>query len=316
MDEFAIIEKYFRPLARRAKGSLQLASDTAFYVPPKGETLILTADAMVEGVHFLPSENPQTVARRLLRVNLSDLAAAGAKPQGYLLSLIGGKISPAWLRRFAAGLTADQKRFGIALYGGDTASGSKTLCLSLTAFGTAPSGKSLTRGGAKPGDLVCVSGVIGDGWLGLQAARQRRKSKALTRYLLPEPRLALGRALLGVASAAADVSDGLVADVGHILEASGVGATLALDRVPLSRQGRAYAGGSAARKLQLCAGGDDYELAFTIPRRNLRRLSLISKRLKLPIAVVGEISARRGLKVVNGKGLQVPVRASGYRHFA
>ncbi|HXV73614.1 MAG TPA: thiamine-phosphate kinase, partial [Sphingomonadales bacterium] len=138
MDEFALIEKFFRPLAWRAKGAFNLENDTAFYAPPKGQTLVLTTDAMIEGVHFLPSESAETVGRRLLRVNLSDLAASGAKPVGYLLNLGGGRVTPAWLRKFCAGLEADQKRFGVSLFGGDTTSGAKTLMLSLTAFGTAP----------------------------------------------------------------------------------------------------------------------------------------------------------------------------------
>jgi len=314
MDEFAIIERFFRPLARKTGGALGLQNDTAFFVPPKGQELVLTTDTLVEGVHFLSLENSETVAQRLLRVSLSDLAASGAKPIGYLLNLTGGRVAPSWLKGFSKGLAADQHRFGVSLYGGDTTSGSRTLTLSLTAFGTAPAGKRLTRGGARPGDLICVSGVIGDGLLGLAAAKAKKKTQSLRRYHLPEPRLALGRALLGVASASIDVSDGLVADVGHILEASKVGATLFLDRVPLSREGRLYAKSRTRRLLALGTGGDDYELAFTIPRKNAGRLSFISERLKLPLSVIGEVRAGRDLSVVH-RGRAVPVKTSGYRHF-
>jgi thiamine-monophosphate kinase len=315
MDEFAIIEKYFRPLAKGAKGALNLENDTAFYTPPKGGTLVVTTDTMIEGVHFLSNESPKTVAGRLLRMNLSDLAAAGAKPVGYLLNLSGGKVSAPWLKGFAAGLAAGQRRFGVSLFGGDTTSGAKGLCLSLSAFGTA--GKTrLSRKGARAGELICVSGVIGDGLLGLRAAKRKRKTKSLKRYVLPEPRLKLGRALLGLASAAVDVSDGLLADVSNILAASRIGGTIALARVPISREGRAFARGDTRRLLSLCTGGDDYELVFTVPKARGRRLSFLAKRLRLPITVIGETAPGRGLKVVDAGGRKVAPKRKGYRHFA
>lgn len=314
MKEFSLIKKFFRPLAISSSGALNLQNDTAFLKCPHNRQLVLTTDTMVEGVHFLKSENSTTVAQRLLRVNLSDLAASGAHPIGYLFNLIGGQISQVWLQKFCKGLRQDQKRYGLSLLGGDTTSGSRTLTLSLTALGTVCRTQRLTRGGAQPGDLVCVSGVVGDGFLGCQAFKSRRTTDSLSRYLTPEPRLQLGQALLGLANASIDVSDGLLSDIEHILEASHVGGEIELSLVPLSRQGKRYVQNRLGRLLNLCTAGDDYELVFTVPPNRSRQLPLLASKLKLPLTIVGKIEKNKDLRVFH-RGSKVSVKKLGYQHF-
>ena len=229
--------------------------------PPPGRELVLAADAMVAGVHFLADDPPETIGRKLLRVNLSDLAAMGADPLAYLMTVALPRGTPdAWLAGFVAGLAADQAEFGLQVLGGDTVSTAGPVSLSLTILGTVAPGQALRRGGARPGDELWVSGTIGDGALGLRAARGEIEDAYLVdRYRLPQPRLALGRALRGVASACIDVSDGLVQDGGHLCRASGCGAVLEAALVPLSPSAR------HAPLRQLLTGGDDYELLFAIP---------------------------------------------------
>lgn len=314
MNEFELINNFFRPLTIPSSGALNLENDTAFLACPPYRQLVLTTDTMVEGVHFLKSESPTTVAQRLLRVNLSDLATSGAHPVGYLFNLTGGQISKIWLDKFCKGLRQDQKRFGLTLLGGDTTSGSRTLTLSLTALGTVNRKRRLTRSGARPGDLVCVSGVVGDGFLGCQAFKARRTAHSLSRYLTPEPRLKLGQALLGFATSSIDVSDGLLSDFGHILEASRMGGKIELSLVPLSQEGQRYVRNRQSRLLQLCTAGDDYELIFTIPPNRSRQLSSLTSKLKLPLTIVGTIDTRKGLRIFH-KGSKVNVKKLGYQHF-
>lgn len=271
--EFALIARHFRALA--GPGSLDLLDDAAVIDPPPGRQLVLAADAMVAGVHFLPDDPPETIGRKLLRVNLSDLAAMGAAPLGYLMTVALPRGTPdAWLAAFANGLAADQVTFGLSVLGGDTVSTAGPVTLSLTILGTVAPGAALRRAGARPGDELWVSGSIGDGALGLRVLRPGNEdgwvrdlsvdaTAALARrYRLPEPRLSLGRALAGTARAALDVSDGLVQDAGHLCRAGGCGAVLDAPVVPLSPAARA-ALMADPRLLPLClTGGDDYELIF------------------------------------------------------
>jgi thiamine-monophosphate kinase len=271
-DEFGQIERLFRPLTKGAPEAFGLLDDAAAIPSRPGQDLIVTKDAMVEGVHFLPSDPPDLVARKLLRVNLSDLAAKGAEPYGYFLATAWPR-SFEWeqRQRFAAGLTADGDLFGLTLLGGDTVSTPGPLSLSLTMLGWTPAGAMVRRGGARAGDLLMVSGTIGDGFLGLRAARGELEDPdgyLAGRYRLPNPRLDLRAVLRASASAAADVSDGLIADIGHIAKASGLRADLDLDRIPLSAAAGAWSFAQpdlAAALSALAAGGDDYEVVCTAP---------------------------------------------------
>lgn len=317
MDEFAIIKHVFRPLAGNDTPAMNLENDTAIWHPPLGHDLVMTKDVMVEGVHFLPNEDAGVIAQRLLRVNLSDLAASGAKPQGYLLGFIGkAKVEEKWLMAFAAGLARDQEEFHISLFGGDTVSGSQSLALSLTAIGSVPTGQAMTRGGAKPGDHVFVSGTIGDGYLGLQSllGNSARDDDAIRSYQLPEPRLRLGLELRGLASASIDVSDGLLADMHHICEASRVGGAINLDEVPLSPSGKKYACENMAQLLRLATSGDDYELLFTVPEKKAARVHEIAAKVGLSLTRIGEITGGSKFSVFGSDGKEIDVSMHGYRH--
>jgi thiamine-monophosphate kinase len=315
--EFEFIARRLRPLAT-ARAALDLTDDAALLDPAPGRQLVLTKDAMVGGVHFLPDDPPGQIAQKLLRVNLSDLAAMGAAPLGYLLALARGEgISDAWLGEFCAGLAADNAAFGISLLGGDTVSTPGPLTLSLTAIGEAPAGAALLRGGAQPGDDVWVSATLGDAALGLKvlqgelAVTDDARAWLIERYRLPQPRLALGNALRGIANAAIDISDGLVADLGHVLEVSRVGAELRADALPLSAAARDLPG---ARDAAL-AGGDDYELLFTAPPKRRVEIEALARELDLPLTRIGAIHADPGLHVLDQKGQELRIRKAGWQHF-
>jgi thiamine-monophosphate kinase len=315
--EFEFIARHLRPLAT-ARGALALADDAALLEPAPGRQLVLAKDAMVAGVHFLPADPPRQVAQKLLRVNLSDLAAMGAAPVGYLLALARpADITDDWLAEFCAGLAADNAAFEVALLGGDTVSTPGPLTLSLTAVGEVPTGAALLRGGAGPGDDVWVSGTLGDAALGLQVLQgtlelaEPARAVLVERYRLPQPRLELGQALRGIASAAIDISDGLVADLGHILEVSGVGAELQADALPLSAAAREVPG---ARDAAL-AGGDDYELLFTAPPARQADVAALARQLGIPLTRIGAIRADPSLHVLDQKGQELRVRRSGWQHF-
>ncbi len=323
--EFELIATHFAPLAGGEAGALGLADDAALLTPPAGRDLVLTVDAMIEGVHFLPDEPPDLVARKLLRVNLSDLAAMGAVPLGYLLTAAWPETKDeAWIAGFAAGLAEDQAIFPVHLIGGDTTRTPGPLALSLTAVGSVPTGAGLKRSTAQAGDLLFVSGTIGDSALGLKILRGELEARdgqdraaLVARHRLPEPRLALGRALVeeGLATAAIDISDGLVADVGHIAETSALAARIEAAAVPLS----AAAGRAVARDPDLRAaifgGGEDFELAFTAPPERAGAVAALSERLALPIARIGVLAAGRGVTLVDAAGREVPLASAGWTHF-
>ncbi|HEX9767990.1 MAG TPA: thiamine-phosphate kinase [Kiloniellales bacterium] len=323
--EFELIAEYFAPLAGGEAGALGLTDDAALLTPPAGRDLVLTVDAMIEGVHFLPNEPPNLVARKLLRVNLSDLAAMGAVPLGYLLAAAWPETKDeAWIAGFAAGLAEDQAIFPVHLLGGDTTRTPGPLALSLTAVGSVPAGAGLRRGTARAGDLLFVSGTIGDSALGLKILRGELKARdgkdraaLVGRHRLPEPRLALGQALLeqDLASAAIDISDGLVADVGHIAETSGLAARIEAGAVPLS----AAAGRAVARDASLrgavFGGGEDFELAFTAPPERVDALAALAERLDLPITRIGALTDGHGVRLVDESGRDVPLATPGWTHF-
>ncbi len=236
--EFRLIARHFRPLA--GAGALDLTDDAALLAPPPGRELVVAADAMVAGVHFLPDDPADLVARKLLRVNLSDLAAMGAAPLAYLLTLSAPRATPdAWFAAFAAGLAADQEEFGLRLLGGDTTSTPGPVSLSLTIIGHVAPGRAVRRAGAQAGDGLFVTGTIGDGALGLRAIRGELADPEgflASRYRLPRPRIGFP---LASAHAAMDVSDGLVQDVGHLCRLAGIGAVIEASRIPLSPAARA-----------------------------------------------------------------------------
>jgi len=315
--EFAFIARRLRPLAT-TRSALDLADDAALLDPPPGRQLVLAKDAMVAGVHFLDDDPPGQIAQKLLRVNLSDLAAMGAAPLGYLLALARPKdLADDWLAAFCAGLAADNAEYQIALFGGDTVATPGPLTLSLTAIGEVPKGAALLRGGARPGDDLWVSGTLGDAALGLKVLRHELEVTAdaraclVERYRLPRPRLALGQQLRGIASAAIDISDGLVADLGHVLEVSGVSADLRADALPLSPAARDL---PAARDSAL-AGGDDYELLFTAPPERRGEIEALSRRLELRLTRIGAIRTEPHLHVLDQAGREIPLSKAGWQHF-
>jgi thiamine-monophosphate kinase len=321
LGEFERIRRFFAPLA--GPGALGLRDDAALIDGPDGQQYILTADAIVEGVHFLSDDPPAQVAQKLLRVNLSDLAAKGAVPVGYLLvTALPRAHDEAWLEAFAAGLAADQASFGIALLGGDSTATDGPATLSITALGRVASGRAVLRSGARPGDGVYVSGTLGDAALGLQALRGELPGIAggardflAERYRLPQPRLSLGQRLVGIAHAMLDISDGLVADLGHIVEASGVGAVIEAALLPLSPAARAVVAADPLRLSAALSGGDDYELLFTAAAEADAALTAFVDQLGLPLTRIGRIEAGSGVEVVDDRGEALAVPVAGYRHF-
>lgn len=327
LDEFGLIARYFAPLAAQAPGSLGLTDDAALLDVPSGKQLVVTTDAMVAGVHFLADDPPELIARKLLRVNLSDLAAMGAGPLAYTLACaLPSDTSETWISQFATGLAADQAIFGTALVGGDTVSTDGPLTLSLTALGSVDTGRALRRNGASPGDDVYVSGTIGDAFLGLAVVQGRvdvanptERAWLIERLRLPTPRLALGAALAGQASAAADISDGLVADLGHICETSGCAACIDLDAVPMSAAACHAVTDLQPLRHSLLTGGDDYELVFTAPTSARERLVVIAREAGVALTRIGRIEApgddSAGVGVYDVNGDRVDLRHGGYRHF-
>jgi len=310
-DEFSRIERYFAPLAG-AEG-LGLKDDAALFRPPVGRELILTVDQMNEGVHFLPNDAPDLVARKLLRRNLSDLAAMGAEPLGYLLTTALPKsVSEDWLRLFAEGLRADQEEFGITLFGGDSSSSLTQISLTATLIGHVAPGAALRRGGASPGDEIWVTGTIGDAALGLRARRgelQNVPAFLIERSLLPTPRLNLE--LANVASATIDISDGLVQDLGHICKASGVDAVLYSHLVPASPEAASF--GDTMLEARL-TDGDDYELLVTVPPEKTG--ALIAACGTLQITKIGKLERGTGkVEVWDRAGKTLQFSRPGWSHF-
>ncbi|MBI0432549.1 thiamine-phosphate kinase [Roseomonas sp. KE0001] len=317
--EFSLIARHFRPLA--GPGALDLLDDAAVLAPPPGRELVLAADAMVEGVHYLPDDPPATLGRKLLRTNLSDLAAMGAAPLGYLMTLALPKALPeGWLAGFCAGLAEDQETFALSLLGGDTVSIPGPACLSLTILGHVAPGRALRRTGAAPGQEIWVSGSIGDGTLGLGVLRGEFPADPggvlAGRYRLPRPRLALGRSLAGLASAAMDVSDGLVQDLGHLCRAAGCGATIEAAAVPLSAEASALLAAEAVLLPRLLTGGDDYELLFAAPAGAAPAILAAAAAAGTAVTRIGRFQAGEARVVVRGAdGGVLPLGQGGWSHF-
>ncbi|HEV2263258.1 MAG TPA: thiamine-phosphate kinase [Stellaceae bacterium] len=320
LGEFARIARFFAPLA--LPGGLKLRDDVALIAGRRDEQYVLKTDAIVEGVHFFADDPPADIARKLLRVNLSDLAAKGAIPVGYLLTMALPKSrDDRWLAAFSRGLAADRRKYRIGLFGGDSVATRGPTVLSLTAIGRVAQGRAILRDGARPGDVVYVSGTLGDAALGLAAIKghlpgiSRAARRHLERrYRLPEPRLGLGRRLTGVARAAADVSDGLVADLGHVCTASGVGAIIETARLPLSAAARSVIARSPRRIRAALIHGDDYEIVFTAPPGAATRVAAAARAAGVRVTAVGHIVAGHGVRVLDARGRRLQLSHAGYRH--
>lgn len=298
MDEFGLIANYLAPLAA-GREALGLKDDAAIIPGPDHTDYIITKDALIEGVHFLKDTAPEDLARKVLGVNLSDMAAMGAAPRYYL---VAGFITPMtteeWHKRFTAELALIQQEYGCILIGGDTVRHKKTLSFSVTMIGEVPRGQALLRSGAKPGDEVWVSGTIGDAALGLKSQDPYLHG----RYLRPEPRVSLGVALRGIANSAVDISDGLVADLGHIAKASNVRIVLEADKVPVSEAAK------GAKLEKILTGGDDYELAFTVPVGKLPETGV-------KLTKIGFVLPGHGVDVLDAQKRPVSLKKAGFTHF-
>jgi thiamine-monophosphate kinase len=321
LGEFERIARFFAPLA--GPGGLGLLDDAALVECRTGRQLVVTADAIAAGVHYLPDDPPELVARKLLRVNLSDLAAMGARPLHYVLTAaLPPEIGQDWLDRFAKGLGEDQRRFGIDLLGGDSVSTVGPAVLSLTAIGEVVAGGAVRRSGARPGDLLWVSGTIGDAYLGLRLLRgeyselaSEHRAYLIRRFQIPDPRTELGPLLCGIAHAMIDISDGLLADLGHVCDTSRVAAVVELDQLPSSPAALAVVNGDPAIRLRLASGGDDYELLFAAPADAAGSITALSSRLGVPITRIGRIEPGAGVRLVDADGRAIAVDHAGYRHF-
>lgn len=315
MDEFALIRRYFATLTPPAEGvALGIGDDCALLQPPAGQQLAITADTLIAGRHFPDETAPADVGHKALAVNLSDLAAMGALPYAFTLALSLPQADADWLEAFARGLGALAREAGISLVGGDTTRG--PLSVTITALGLVAPGSALRRDGARVGDLVCVTGTLGDAALALRQWQQRSVADDDRRWLRarldrPTPRLAAGLALRAFAHAAIDLSDGLVGDLAHVCAASGVGVEIETSKLPRSAAFARQAPGDADA-LQL-AGGDDYELCVCLPPARLDEARAACG--ALPLTPVGRITAERGVRVVNAAGAIVDAPPTAYRHF-
>lgn len=320
--EFETIRRLFAPLAHPVWGR-GLLDDVAVVPSRAGHDLVLTKDAIVEGVHFLSSDPLDTVARKLMRVNLSDLAAKGAEPFGYMLACHWSERC-GWPERmvFAEGLRVDQKAFGVALLGGDTVATPGPAGFSMTMLGWIPKGRTVGRAGARPGDLVFVTGAIGDGWLGLEAVQGKlsldpeRIAALSDHYRTPTPRIDFAGPVRDMASASIDISDGLIADLGHLAEAGGVRLEIDLEHVPLSAAGQAWFDGRVDEQAaleKLVTGGDDYEIAFTATPRDEGALRREAERRHLRLTRIGRVTAGEGIVACFG-GQPVAFDRPGFTH--
>ncbi|USW99204.1 thiamine-phosphate kinase [Pseudomonas proteolytica] len=317
MGEFELIRTYFAaaPCAQGGEGiALGIGDDCALLAVPPGEQLAISTDTLVAGVHFADPCDPFLLGQRSLAVAVSDLAAMGAYPIAFTLALTTPTVAADWLQRYAQGLNAMAQRCGVGLVGGDTTRG--PLSLTVTVFGRVPAGLALTRSGAQPGDLLCVGGNLGDAAgalplvLGQRSAAAQIAEPLLGHYWSPQPQLALGMALRGKATSALDISDGLLADCGHIAKASAVSLVIERQRLPLSAALLAFLGDEQARSAAL-SGGDDYVLAFTLPPAELGPLLAEG----WPVHVVGRVEAGAGVRLLDAGGHDITPAVRGYQHF-
>ncbi|MFV9839238.1 MAG: thiamine-phosphate kinase [Aaplasma endosymbiont of Hyalomma asiaticum] len=315
MDEFYCIEKYIRPLLH---SGIQSENDDSAHIQVPKRSLIATKDIIVEGVHFLSGADPLFLAKKALRVNLSDLASMGAVPHSYLLGLsLPKNTCKTWWKRFSKGLKEDNELYSIKLVGGDTTSNlSNIIVISITALGI-PSDKVLTRSGAKIGDILYVSGTIGDATLGLMAYKSQIHGKCIyvkRRYDLPVPRVSLGTEIAGIATACIDISDGLLQDVKKLCHLSRVGANINADSIPLSTEAQSLIKGNIDLFEDAIAGGDDYELAFTVPAGDCHVVESIASSIGVRISKIGVISQEKTVSVYDKYGKNMSITKRGYTH--
>jgi thiamine-monophosphate kinase len=323
--EDALIARYFKPLASDP-GAFNLADDAAI-LKPSDDDLVLKTDAVVEGVHFLSNDPPDTIARKALRRNLSDLAAKGAMPAGFLLTLALRSADEAWLTPFAYGLGEDARQYGCPLMGGETVSTPGPIMVSIAAFGRVPPGKMVRRSGARPGDHVVVTGTIGDATLGLDVLKGGAVAAALAddaaakemlvgRYRLPQPRNALAKAIRAYASAAMDVSDGLAGDLAKLCAASGGSALVDTRSIPLSAPAAKMLARGAVGIETLISAGDDYEILCAIPGNRFDAFAKDAQLAGVAVSSIGSIIAgESGPKFLDGEGIEIPLSYLSYSHF-
>lgn len=325
--EDRLIARFFKPLATHP-GALGLTDDVAILPAPSGTDLVLKTDAVVGGIHFLDGDPPAEIAKKALRVNLSDLAAKGATPLGFLVSLaIPAGIGPDWLEAFSEGLKADSEEFSVPLLGGDTDRTPGPVTIAIFAIGSVPAGQMPRRAGARPGDRVLVTGTIGDGALGLRLFQDPTLATRWglsdddaghlrSRYRLPRPRLVLAAALRAYARASMDVSDGLVGDLAKLCRVSGVSATIDAASVPLSAGARAAVESDPALLETTLTGGDDYEILCTTPPERLAAFKSAAERVGLPLTEIGEIVAGTDAPIIHGPdGAPLVFAKTSFSHF-
>ena len=323
--EDSLIARYFKPLATDP-GALGLVDDAAI-LRAQSEDIVVTTDAIVEGVHFLPDDPPDTVARKALRVNLSDLAAKGATAAGFVLTLALRRADDAWLSAFARGLGEDARSFGCPLLGGDTVSTPGPLTVSITAFGRVPSGKMVPRTGARPGDHVMVTGTIGDAAIGLDILTGGPSAAALAkdaaasemligRYRVPQPRNALTDAVRAYASGAMDVSDGLAGDLTKLCAASSVSAVINVPRVPISAAAQTVLAHRAVDIEAMISGGDDYEILCTVPESHCAALADAAAQAGIALTAIGTVVVGSDApRFLDNEGRELPLARRSYSHF-
>ncbi len=320
--EDQLIARFFKPLATHP-GALELSDDAAFLTPPPGCDLVLKTDAIVGGVHFFPDDAAHTVASKALRVNLSDLAAKGARPLGFLLSLaIPKDIGEDWLTGFAEGLRGDAVLFGCPLFGGDTDRTPGPITVSIAMIGSVPEGTMVRRAGAKAGDRVFVSGTIGDAALGVMLRNgkswklsEAQRKHLVSRYLLPQPRNALAEAVRTHATAAMDVSDGLAGDFAKLCRASGVAADIEVARVPVSDAAKAVIAADSSMLETAITGGDDYEIVCTVPAAKSDSFRAAAKAAQVAVTEVGEVKAGEEARFIAASGKPLTFKRPSFSHF-
>jgi thiamine-monophosphate kinase len=323
--EERLIARYFRPLATNP-GAFGLGDDAAVLTPPPGCDIVLTTDGVIAGVHFFADDPPESVARKVLRMNLSDLAAKGASPLGFLVAVaLPADIKEEWLAGFASGLGEDAQVYRCPLLGGDTDRTPGPTSVSITAFGAVPQGKMVRRSTAKVGDRILVTGTIGDAALGVllrrdhAVARRLRLSETVyahlrERYLLPQPRNALAEAVRAHASAAMDVSDGLAGDVAKLCRASSVGAEIDVARVPLSDAARTAHTAEPSLLETILTGGDDYEILLTLPPAQLPAFNAAARAAGVAVTEIGRVGAGEGASFIHD-GKALTFARPSYSHF-
>lgn len=316
LGEFDLINRYFAGLGAPTSAlALGIGDDCALLSPASGDQLAVSTDTQVAGVHFPAGAEPDLIARRCLRVNLSDLAAMGASPLAFQLALTLPETDEHWLAAFSAGLARDAAGFACPLSGGDTTRG--PLSVTITALGAVATGEALRRDGARAGDRIYVTGTLGDARGALEvltAPPSEANDYLLQRYWLPRPQLAAGMELRGIASAAIDISDGLLQDLGHITTASGLGAVIEVESLPLSPALVELAGDSRAREWAL-TGGDDYELCFTVPPGHEQAMRAAMAAAEVAVTPIGRLVSEPGVRCLDASGRDIAVTGRGYSHF-